>query len=87
METPEEKQVRAEDLLKLQENKVFQEVLTQLKTRLQIRRREQRLALQKCDKDGGLLLEGIQIGIEEVFRIYEGQLANTSETPTSPIKY
>ena len=53
--------------------------------RLQTRRKEQRLALQQCDSDTGLLLEGIQVGIEEALRIYEAQFADKPQGPT--IKY
>ena len=88
MATPEEKQMQQEEISKLQGNLVFQEMLAQLKTRLRTRRKEQRLAMQKCDKDTGLLLEGIQIGIEEALRIYEAQQdVGKPEGPTSPIKY
>jgi len=83
--TPEEKQLQKENLLQLQDNKVFKEMLTQLKQRLITRRREQRLALQKCDKDTGMLLEGVQVGIEEALKIYEANFAEDPQTPT--IKY
>jgi len=85
METPEEVQIRKEELVKLQENQLFQGMLTQLKQRLHNRRKEQRLVLQKCDKDTALLLEGVQIGIEEALRIYNAQFSDKPKSPT--IKY
>jgi len=85
MATPEEAQLQKQNLVQLQENKVFKEMLIQLKTRLQTRRREQRVALQQCDTDTGLLLEGVQVGIEEALRIYEAQFKTKPENPT--IKY
>ena len=84
--TPEEIQDQREDLRKLQENKVFQEMQTLLRTRHCSRRREQRLALQKCDSDTGLLIEGILVGIEEAMKIYEDMFKEKkTEKPT--VKY
>ena len=86
MDKVEEKQLTKADLLQLQNNPIFKEMQTQLMTRLRNRRKEQRLALQKCDKDTGLLLEGVQVGIEEAIRIYQAHLSEDKpEAPT--IKY
>jgi hypothetical protein len=60
-------------------------MLTQLQIRLNSRHREQRLALQQCDKDKGLLMEGVLIGLEEALKIYNAQLKDKTEIPA--VKY
>ena len=83
--TPEETQLHKQDLHQLQENKVFKEMLIQLQTRLTNRHRAQRLELQQCNKDKGLLLEGVIVGLEEALNIYNAQIADKPQSPT--IKY
>jgi len=85
METPEESQLHKQALQQLGENKVFKEMQTQLQARLNSRHKEQRLALQKCDKDKGLLMEGVLMGLEEALKIYDAQFKDKLENPT--IKY
>ena len=43
------------------------------------------MALQACDKDKGLLLEGVLVGLEEAFKIYNAQMKDKTEIPT--VKY
>ena len=78
----EEAQIRKEDLHKLQDNRVFKEMLTQLQTRLNSRHKEQRQALQECNKDRGLLLEGVLVGLEEALKVYNAQFIDKTEKPT-----
>ena len=41
--------------------------------------------MQALDKDKGLLLEGVLVGLEEALRIYNAQLKDKTEMPT--VKY
>ena len=86
----ENQQKMAEHLHQLQGNLVFQEVLTQLMQLRQIKRKEQRSALQQCDRNAVFRVEAEISGIEEFFKVYEGQmkaLDKLSEDSPTVFKY
>ena len=73
---------RQQDLKELRENRVLQEVLSQVRTRVQTKRKEQRSALLQSDSMKVFRLEGEIAGVEETLRIYDAQMADKKEIPT-----
>ena len=74
--SPGETQQEMQDqLAQLEDNKVFKEVQTQLTQLLKTKRKAQRSALQSLDSMGVFGLEAQISGIEEFFKVYEGQIA------------
>ena len=88
---PEEiKQQMEAQLHQLEDNKIFQEVRTQLTQQLQISRKEQRSALLKSDSQAVFRLEATISGIEKFFEIVESKLKmldKLSEDKPTVFKY
>ena len=77
-------------LLQLRDNQVFKEVLTLLSQRQQTKRREQRSALLKSDKDTVFRIEAELSGMDEFLKIYDGQykqVGKLNEGSPTPFKY
>ena len=73
-ELAEDQQKKMEQLALLQENQVFKDLQAQLTQLLRTKRREQRSALQKSDSMYVFRLEAEISGIEQFFKMYDGQL-------------
>ena len=73
-ELQENQQEMEAQLARLQDNKIFQVLLTQLSQLLKTKRKEQRSALQSCDNMLVFRLEGEISGIEEFLKLYDGQI-------------
>ena len=73
---------RQQDLKELRENRVLQEVLSQVRTRVQTKRKEQRSALVQSDLKTVFRLEAEISGVEEALKIYDAQAAEKQDVPT-----
>lgn len=90
-QTAEETLLLQEQHQALLDNQLFNQLQHQLRLAYNSKRQEQRQALLNLDKDKGLYLEGVLVGLEEVDRILKGfeQLLNKSKNnnPSKQYKY